>query len=505
MPSADQRSATQETTVGEAAEGSVSYALADGESYLESLRDGREVWYRGERLADVTTHPSFAGTAGVIASIYDAVERDDELSFRSECGARALATYRPTASVDDLAAVAHAMERVHRIHLGFLSQGPEYKGPVISGLRAAAEYFEPYSDNVRSLTARVRDLRLYPANAFTDPQVDRSKRPSELANPDLILRAVRERDDGIVVRGAKMVSTAAVYTHEALILRYGGANRLTDEDSDYALIFMVPVNAPGLKLVARESFQRPTANPLDAPLSSLFDENDSILVFDDVFVPWERVIVYRDPERADSWLAQTNLALNLVWGDMVRWGTKFEFLAALAVKIAKGNGTIAFRGIQQQLGEMLAWTALVRNLATAAWQNAEPYYDGVAVNHVTVLAFRALRPLIYKRVIDLAREIAGSGVVPIPASLADLQANPELQTLLQSATGDGEERVRLYRLAWDALHSDMAARHELFERLHTGNTGDVAVQLFFGAGGMGMDQLLDAKLEQLSAMLGAAR
>lgn len=476
----------------------------DGAAYLESIRDGREVSYQGERVEDLTTHPAFAPAAKVFGAMYDFFndrEAGPHVTDDAASGLRPIATYRPVGSVDDLVRVREAMERVHQFHLGFITQGPEYKGPVISGLEAAAPFFDEYADNVRKFCAEVRANRLYPANAFTDPQVDRSKRPSELANPDLILRVVDERDDGIVVRGAKMVATTVPYTNEVLVLRYGGANRLTDADRDYALIFATRTNAPGLKIIAREAFRRQPARPMDAPLSSLFDENDSILVFEDVFVPWERVFVYRDPQRADSWLQQTNIALNLVWGDMIRWGTKFEFLTALAVKICKTNGTIGFRGQQEKLGEMLAWTGTIRDLALAAQQTAEPYYDGLAVNHRIVLCFRALRPIIYKRFVETAQEIVGSGVVPIPSSLADVEMNPELCDFLQGATVDGEERVKIYKLAWDALHSDFASRQELFERLHTGNVGDVLVQLFFGAKGMEMDGLLDVRTQQLEALL----
>ena len=506
---ASSKSSSNGKTTGKRSKGSAGASgngasfLSDGAAYIDSLRDGRQVWWHGEQV-DVTKHPAFGTSARVFGTIYDLYNDPDAKPVLVEDAKKGsngvLTTYLAPQSSDDLLKIKAALERVHSSHLGFITQGPEYKGPMITALRGAASYFGDRADNVLAFCERITENRLYPANAFTDPQVDRSKRPSELSNPDLILRVVDERDDGIVVRGAKMVSTTAPFTNEILVLRYGGANRLTEADREYALIFSVPTGAKGLKIVAREMFRRPAPNPMDAPLSNLFEENDSILIFEDVFIPWENVFVYQDTERADNWLAQTNLALNLVWGDIVRWQTKFEFYSALAVKIAKANGTMGFRGQQEKLGELLAWTGLVKDLATAACANPDPYYDEVGVSHRTVGVFRGLRPMIYKRVMELAQEIAGSGVVPIPSSLADIEANPELNDFLQGATLDGTERARLYKLAWDAMHSDFASRHELFERLHTGNTGDVLVQLFFGAGGAQMDGLHDAQMAQLEAL-----
>jgi len=474
--------------------------IADGRSYLESLRDGRVVVYQGEQI-DVTRHPLFAPTAKVIAKIYDLIAQDPDLTYETETGARAFTPYLLPMAREDLARIRQAQEKVHRFHLGLMLQGPEYKGPMISGLGAAGPYFSPYGDNVAKYYRYVRDLRLYPANAFTDPQVDRSKRPSELPNPDLVLRVVEERDDGVVIRGAKMVSTTAPFAHELLILRYGGANRLTMEDADYAFIGAVPLNAPGLKLFARKVHRPQVAHPLDAPFSHLFEESDAFLLFDDVFVPWERVFVYRDPEKADNWLSQTNLAVSLVYGDLVRWKTRFAITTALAVKVAKANGTLGFRGQQERLGEMLAWTHLMQDLAVAAEANPAPYYQGVMVNPETVLTYRALRPMIYKRFTDLAKEVAGSGAAIVPSSLKDYELFPELEEFTQGANLGGRERTKTYKAFWDLLHSDFASRSELSERLHTGNSSDVLVQLFFGAHGLEFDRYFDEAMAHVEALI----
>ncbi|PTQ51342.1 MAG: 4-hydroxyphenylacetate 3-monooxygenase [Hydrogenibacillus schlegelii] len=475
--------------------------IKNGSDYLESLRDGRTVIYHGETVDDVTRHPAFAPYARVIARIYDVIASEESLLYTTETGAQAFVSYLLPQNVEDLKRIREAMERIHALSAGMIVQGPEYKGPVISGLGAAGPYFVPYQDNVARFYTVVRDRRLYPGNAFTDPQIDRSKRPSELANPDLVLRVVQERDDGVIIRGAKMVSTAAPFNHEMLILRYGGAHRLTPEDADYAFIGAVPLNAPGLKVFSRQSFRPPVADPLDAPFSTLFDDNDSFLFFDDVFVPWERVFVYRDPEKADNWLSQTNMAVQLVYGDLIRWQTKFAFYTALAVKVAKANGTIGFRGQQERLGELVAWTQMMKALVYAAETKAVPYYQGVMPNPEIVLTFRALRPMIYKRVVELVQEIAGSGAATLLSSLKDLESVPEIVEFVRGAAVDGLERTKLYKVVWDVVHSDFASRSELTERLHTGNTGDVLIQLFFGAQGMGLDAHYDQVMEQVEKLI----
>ncbi|PTQ55798.1 MAG: 4-hydroxyphenylacetate 3-monooxygenase [Candidatus Carbobacillus altaicus] len=481
----------------------VSYTspILNGRDYLESLRDGRTVIYQGEIVKDVTEHPAFAPFTRVVARMYDLMSEEDALLYMTDTGHKAFLPYMLPEGQQDLERIRQAMERMHRLSAGMIAQGPEYKGPVIAGLGAAGPYFEPHKEHVRAFYEYVRDFRLYPGNAFTDPQIDRSKRPSELSNPDLVLRVVEERDDGVVIHGAKMVSTAAPFNHEMLVLRYGGANRLTENDADYAFIGAVPLNAPGLKVFSRQSFRPPVGTPFDAPFSTLFDENDSFLFFDRVFVPWERVFVYRDPEKADNWLGQTNIALNLVYGDLIRWQTKFQFYTALAVKVAKANGTIGFRGQQERLGELVAWSELMRALVKAAETQPVPYYQGVMVHPQTVLTFRALRPMIYKRVIELVQEIAGSGAATLVSSLKDLERFPEVIDYVRGATIDGVARTELYKVVWDVLHSDFASRSELTERLHTGNTGDVLIQLFFGAQGMGFDEHYDTIMTQVKKLI----
>lgn len=478
-----------------------SEAPASGAEYLSSLQDGREVWYHGERIKDVTSHPLFAPAARVLAAIYEMFNTDPELHYETETGSKAFTPYLTPKNVEDLVRIRKAQEKIHRFHLGLILQGPEYKGPVVSGLGMAAPYFAPYSENVQRYAQYVRDQRLYVANAFTDPQVDRSKRPSELPNPDLVLRVVEERDDGVVLRGAKMASTTVPFTHELLILRYGGSNRLTTEDADYAFIGAVPINAPGLKIFCRQVFRPQVADWRDAPFSWLFDEIDAFLVFEDVFVPWERVFVYRDPEKADNWLMQTNMAVSLIYVDLVRWITRFRFLTAQAVKIAKANGTIMFRGQQERLGEMIAITRLLQDLVDAGERNAVPYYDGVMVNPETVLSFRAIRPMLFKRMNDLAREVAGSGAALIPSSIKDIEAHPELEEYARGAFLGGRERTLLYKAFWDLVHSDWAARSELSERLHTGNVSDVKAQLFFGAHGMEMDRHYDEAMAHIYKLI----
>jgi len=455
--------------------------------YLESLRDGREVWIDGERVPDVTKHPAFSMAARTTAHLYDTLHAepaDKVLTWTTPRGAISHRAFRIAKTRNHLLERARAMRSWSRLHFGFMGRSPDYKAGLAVSLGAAPDFFEPFGGNCQSWYERLADDVLFMNHVGVNPMVDRSKRPHEL--PDINIKVTREDDSGFWVKGAKMVGTAAVFTHCNLVFSFAPVP-LEDADSEHALVFIAPTGAPGLKLLSRPSYELASKHrsPFDYPLSSRFDENDATLIFDDVFVPWENCLVYRDSDKANRFFVQAQVVQNLMLHGGVRLATKLEFLAGMITKLAEQNGTIDYRGVRTRIGEVIgyAWTvgALVRDACTSP----DPGPNGtVAPSHRAIFALRALSPAIYPKVRELIQLVGAGGFIQLPSSSKDLlaeQIRPYIDLYYQGAGATAEERIKLWKLAWDAIGSEFGARQELFERSYAGNYDNVRLENLFMA------------------------
>lgn len=321
-----------------------------GAQYLDSLRDDREIWINGERVKDVTTHPAFRNGTRSVATLYDALhdpQQQDVLTGVTPTGALTHKSFLLAKTPQELLARSEAMRAWSRLHFGFMGRSPDYKAGLVVSLGAWPEYFEPYTKNATHWYHKLSEGCLYLNHVGINPMVDRSKPLHE--QKEIFVRAVEERDNGIVVSGAKMVGTAAAFTRYNFVFNYG-AVPLSDGDKDHALVFIVPTNAPGVKLLSRPSYELAASrsHPYDYPLSSRFDENDATMIFDRVFVPWENVFVFRDIPKTNGFFPQAQVLQNLMLQGDTLFVTKIEFLTGLFLRIAESNGTIGFRGVQEK-------------------------------------------------------------------------------------------------------------------------------------------------------------
>ncbi len=456
-----------------------------GAEYLESLRDGREVWIRGERVASIPDHDAFANAARFFAGLYDTLHdpaNQKTLTFTTERGALSHKSFKIARTRRHLIERADSMRFWARRHFGFMGRTPDYKSGLAISLGAWPEFFAPYEANCLRWYERLADDVLFMNHVGVNPMVDRSKQPHEL--PDVNVRVVKERDDGFVVRGAKMVGTAAVFTHCNLVFSFAPIP-LTESDSEHALVFVVPTGAPGLKLLSRPSYELASRerSPFDYPLSSRFDENDATLIFDDVFIPWENCFVYRDAEKANRFFPMAQVTQNLMLHGGVRFATKLRFLAGVLIRLAQQNGTIGLRGVRVRIGEVIAWHQTFESLVRDACQHPDPGPNGtVAPSHRAIFALRALAPMVYPKVRQLIEEVGGGGFIQLPSGAEDLlseELRPFIDKYYRGTAVTAVDRVKLWKLAWDAIGSEFGARQELFERHYAGNVDNVRLENLF--------------------------
>ncbi|TCB96888.1 Pyoverdin chromophore biosynthetic protein pvcC [Micromonospora zingiberis] len=455
-----------------------------GDEYVESLRDGREVYLYGDRVRDVTRHPAFRNPVRMTARLYDALHDPRTrpvLTAPTDSGGdgwthRFFTTPR---SAEDLVADQQAIAAWSRLSYGWMGRSPDYKASFLGTLGANAEFYAPFADNARRWYREAQEKVLYWNHAVVHPPVDRSRPPDEVS--DVFVHVERETDAGVVVSGAKVVATASALTHHNFLAHYG----LPVRKREFALVATVPMDAPGMKLICRPSYAASAAvmgSPFDYPLSSRLDENDTILVLDKVLIPWENVFIYGDLGKVQMFAGRSGFTERFTFHGCTRLAVKLEFIAGLLAKALETTGTADFRGVQSRLGEVLAWRNLFWGLSDAAARNPVPWHNGAVLpNPAYGMAYRWFMQVGYARVREIVLQDVASGLIYVNSSAEDF-ANPDirryLDTYLRGSGGvDAVQRVKLMKLLWDAVGSEFGGRHELYERNYAGNHENTRVEL----------------------------
>jgi 4-hydroxyphenylacetate 3-monooxygenase len=452
--------------------------VKDGSHHIASLRDGREVWLRGARISDVTTHPAYRGAVASAAALYDfqaAPANIERMTIALSNGAcRVNRAWQLPRSYTELVERRRSLEAWAAVHYGFMGRSPDHVASSLAGMVMGIDVFRAHDPKRAAALldyfdyARGNDLFL--TYVIINPQADRSKTAHEQSDEFLTLGVVDEDAAGITVRGAKMLATSGIIANEVFV---ASIQPLQKGDERYAVAFCVPMDAPGLKILSRKSYEESAPSRFDNPLASRFDENDAILYFADVKVPWERVFINQSVELSLQQWHGTPAHVLQNYQAQIRLMVKMTFLLGVARKIAETNGTLAFPGVRETLGQLAAEAGLVEGLVygmEAKGTVAGGYY--VPDRHLLYSA-QVLTQQLYGKVVTALRELAGGGMIMLPSAIEDF-ANPALRDLInktqKSPAVAPEERVKLFKLAWDAVGSEFGSRHAQYEMFYSGAT-----------------------------------
>jgi 4-hydroxyphenylacetate 3-monooxygenase len=452
--------------------------IKDGAHHITSLRDGREIWLRGARVSDVTTHPAYRGAVATAAALYDFqaapanLERMTIALPNETC--RVNRAWQLPRSYTELVERRRALEAWAAVHYGFMGRSPDHVASSLAGMVMGIDVFRAHDPKRAAALldyfdfARGNDLFL--TYVIINPQADRSKTAHEQADEFLTLGVVDEDAAGITVRGAKMLATSGIMANEVFV---ASIQPLQKGDERYAVAFCVPMDAPGLKILSRKSYEESAPSRFDNPLASRFDENDAILYFADVKVPWERIFINQSVELSQRQWHATPAHVLQNYQAQIRLTVKMTFLLGVARKIAETNGTLAFPGVRETLGQLAAEAGLVEGLVygmEAKGATAGGYY---IPDHHLLYSAQVLTQQLYGKVVTALRELAGGGMIMLPSAIEDF-ANPALRGLInktqKSPAVAPEERVKLFKLAWDAVGSEFGSRHAQYEMFYAGAT-----------------------------------
>jgi anthranilate 3-monooxygenase (FAD) / 4-hydroxyphenylacetate 3-monooxygenase len=471
-----------------------------GQQYVQALRQRRPtIFLNGRRVADVCSEAAFGGVIRSIAELYDLQldprYREFMLYPSPTTGEPVHISFLAPSSRQQLINKRKAFKLRTDHNFGFLGRSMDFMNSMVLNMHLGRERFaqrgQRFAENVTRYYEYVRENDLFLTHALINPQIDRSRTSAEQEEAFLHLGKVRDTTDGIVVRGAKMLATMAPVTEEILCFPFGAG--VAEGDDAYAVAFAVPIDAPGLKLLCREPVAAPPDTRFDHPLSSRFEEMDCIVVFDDVLVPWERVFIdggAGSREVANAAGGGTGLTGGVQ--TTARMLSQMEFFCGLAMKLAETINITAFLHVQEKLGEMLSNLEVARAVFYGSEAMAYPLPDGMWTNApIGPGAFHLQTMRIYRRFVEIVQLLAGGGFfyAPTEADFGNPESRADIDRYARGRAGvSAEERVRLFKLAWDASGSSFAQRMQQYVTYYSGDPIRLTAAFYLG---YDRDPLLD--------------
>jgi 4-hydroxyphenylacetate 3-monooxygenase len=452
--------------------------MKTGAEHLNSLRDGRTVYLNGQRVADVVTHPAYANAVRSVAHLYDfqsAPEHLEQMTFMSpSSGERVNRCWQLPRSYSDLVQRRQALTAWAELTYGFMGRSPDHVASCLAGMVMGQELFARHSPaRARALVdyfTYARDHDLFVTYVIVNPQADRGKGAAEQADAFAAAAICAADSSGITIKGGKMLGTSAIMANEVLVT---SIQPLKVGEENYAFTAAVPLGAPGVKILSRKSYEAAAVSEFDNPLATHFDENDAILYFDEVQIPWERVFTYRDTDmcRAQFHDLPTHVLQN--YQAQIRLMVKTRFLLGLARKIAEMNGILHFPQVVETLGLLAAQVTMVEGLVHGMEAAGTSYGEYFVPNRRMLYAALVLTQQLYPQIMTTLRELAGGGMIMLPSSVADF-GHPEIAPYITktqlSPVASAKDRVKLFKLAWDAVGSEFASRHTQYEMFYASAT-----------------------------------
>ncbi len=446
-----------------------------GAEHIASLKDGRTVYIEGKLVPDVTTHPAFKNAVRSAAALYDFQARPENvelMTFMPEGSTRRVnRAWQMPRNYEEMVQRRKALQAWARLSYGFMGRSPDHVASALVGQRMGIDIFRKHSpDRAKALVdyfdyAAKNDVFL--TYVIINPQAERSKDWGEQAD-DLVARIVDEDSGGITIRGAKMLGTSSIMANEVLV---ANLQPLKPGEEDLAFSCALPMNAKGIRVLSRKSYESSAVSIFDNPLSSRFDENDALVYFDDVKVPWDRIFVYRDPDMCRQQFHETQGHSYQNYQAQIRLSVKIKFLAGLARRLTEAIGTTKIPSVSEKLGYMAAQASMVEAMLSGMEASGSKYGDYWVPNKHFMYAAQVLTQDLYPQFVTAIRELSGGALIMLPSSIEDFK-DPALKKIIhttqRAASMAPEDKVKFLKACWDAIGSEFGSRHQQYEMFYAG-------------------------------------
>jgi len=440
--------------------------IRTGAQYLEGLRDGREIWTRGDRVEDVTREPGLARGAATLASFLG-----DVVTYVDDDGIRCPMAYQMPKSVADIKARGRAYYEWATWSNGMFGRTPDYKNASLMAFASATDFLAQgtkgradFATNMKNYYDFARRNDKVLTHTLVNPAYNFQQAAAGKFNEKVALHVVKETDAGIVVSGARLLATLGPFADEIEVFP-STVLKATDENVPFAFAFALPIATPGLKMICRDSYDHGKSH-FDAPLSSRYEEMDAVVIFDNVLVPWERVFMYGQPELCNQAFNATNAVVHMMHQVACGKLAKAEFMVGLMCSIASATNRDKDLYTKGLISEVMMMTESVRAMLFSAEEQAHSDQYG------TFMPLRA--PIdtsrkMYPRMVEILQLLGSSSLMATPSE-ADFSNEmlPDVEKYFQLANMESRDRVALYRLAHDVAVSGFGSRQTLYERFFFG-------------------------------------
>jgi 4-hydroxyphenylacetate 3-monooxygenase len=446
-----------------------------GREHLDSLKDGRSVYIDGERVADVTQHRAFRNSVASAAALYDFQAAPDNLELMtfSPDGAnrRISRAWQIPRSHAEMAQRRQALTSWAECSYGFMGRSPDHLASALVGQRIGLDVFARGGEARAKAFAGYFDYAstndLFLTYVIINPQANRSKDWGE-QDEDLVARIADEDSTGITIRGAKMLGTGSIMANEVFV---ANLQPLKPGEEDLAFSCAIEMNARGLRVLSRKSYEANAVSVYDSPLSSRYDENDAVIYFDDVKVPWDRIFVHRNVDLCRAQFHDTPGHVFQNYQSQIRLVVKLKFLVSIAHKLTEAIGTSGMPQVKEQLGRLAAQVGMVDAMLHGMESAGEHYGPYWIPNRHHLYSAQVVTQDLYPKMINTIRELAGGAFIMLPSSYRDWD-NSEIDWIIRktqrSAAMDPEAKVKFLKAAWDAVGSEFGSRHTQYEMFYAG-------------------------------------
>src|SRR5499427_4412982 len=417
-----------------------------GAEHLQSLKDGRTVYIDGKLVDDVTAHAAYRNAVASAALLYDYQARPENIelmTFMPEGGTRRTnRCWQMPRNYEELVQRRKALQAWAQLSCGFMGRSPDHVASTIIGQRMGLEVFTNHGPARAKALADYVDYAarddLFLTYVIVNPQADRSKDWGDQVE-ELVAQIVDEDAAGLTIRGAKMLGTSSIMANEVFV-----ANLQPLKPGEEALAFScaLPMNSAGLRVLSRKSYEAHAVSVYDNPLSARFDENDALLYFDNVKVPWERVFVHRDIDMCRAQFHDTPCHILQNYQAQIRLSVKMKFLVGLAHKITEAIGTTNMPPVREQLGALAANAGMVEAMLSGMEAAGSAYGEFYVPNRHLLYSAQAVTQELYPHLINLIRDLAGGSLIMLPASFRAIESPPSSH---QSCSGRSDRQTSRQR------------------------------------------------------------
>ncbi|MBJ2153328.1 4-hydroxyphenylacetate 3-hydroxylase N-terminal domain-containing protein [Paracoccus sp. IB05] len=451
------------------------HRLKTGAEYKDSLKDNRQIWVGGRKLTSVYDEPALAKGIDTLASMFDdqfdPEHQDATTYYDDKVGAVISRAWQVPRSKEDLAARRRMIEYTSLKTAGTFGRPPDLSPAIVAGLYAYLPTFRQkksmidgvdpdFGANIEAYMEFGQNNNLTASESLAGPQADRS---SPKASEASMLKVKKVTKDGVYIYGAKTVGSIAAQANDIFFTNLGG---LMETPPEACIWGSVPIDTDGIKMISREMVSQPEASKFDHPVSSLGEEADQFIVFDNVFVPKERLFNLGDPTGM-SWYGPVCVYAH--WHVLTRLAVKAELFVGAGQMVLDYLGTGKIPAVQMMLGQLVEYAQTLRAFVTAAEALAVELEGGVVRPDVGMLTAGRLYSIEnYPKIIHILQEMCGQGLVMrFGKSAFD---NPEvghfLHELLPGHGVSAMVKEQLMNFIWDMTSGSLAGRVALFENVN---------------------------------------